>query len=608
MNNKNELCTDPFSDLMDEFNKAVDQELSENKIDNAEKFNNNLPEEQEKEIGFVCLGYNDSQNYVWSNFKNCLFVLSPKDLSKNYLINCFGSRFLNNNYTEVIGNGRFAKVDVNYEKLANDIINGCQKAGIYSPDKQKGKGVWLNQNGHLVINSDEVFSTDPKFNNSRIQKDATYIYKGSLGITAKSPEATLEDRKQLLQLLDTFKFANKPTETNLMLGFIGQGFTTGAWEWIAHAYTFGEAGSGKSTILKMLRDLWGSNGFYTDGGSSEAGIRQKIGNNTLVVQIDETEPDRKKVDGHLGMFRGASSGTTVLKGTTDQSGTEFTLKFAGLLAGVIPVELRQADKGRFLQFKLLPLNDEDKKKISKDMKLLMNNAEKLTELGKKIQMYIINRFHEIDKVRKEVRDLIILNNSARLADTYSTVIALSYMLQKGFHIKNDNNEEITIEDFLSLFDIDEKSKELSEAKDHDEMFELLMTREISNGDNKDKMSIINYIYNAHYSYKNSKSHEFKEYNSILGKYGIRVLDSINLELLIDPTRQGLKELLAKSRFESGNIKEVLLRLSGVEIIYEPKMVGGVQKRNCVKVALNQDKFNYKKYEELRDEQPMFQTK
>lgn len=561
-------------------------------------------EEQEmKKMGFICLGYNDSSNYVWSNFKNCLFVLSPKDLTKNYLINCFGSEFIDMNYSEVKGMGKYSKVEINYEKLANDIINGCQQAGIYSSDKQKGRGVWINSKGNLVINSDTVFSNDKDFDNSRIQKDATYIYKGSLGIKKDSKEATLEDRKLLIDSISTFKFANKPTETNLMIGFIGQGFTTGAWDWIAHSYVFGEAGSGKSTMLKYLRDLWGQNGFYTDGGSSEAGIRQKIGNNTLVVQIDETEPDRKKVDAHLGMFRGASSGTTVLKGTTDQSGTEFTLKFAGLLAGVIPVELRQADMGRFLQFKLLPLTDEDKKNISKEMKLLINDSERLNELGKKIQMYLINRFNDINRIRKEVRDLIILGNSARLADTYSTVIALSYVLQKELHIKNDNNEEISVEDFLSTFDIDEKSKELSASKDHDEMFELLMTKEIANGDNKDKMSIINYVYNAFYNYKNGKSNEFKEYNGILGKYGIRVLDSISLQIIIDPTRQGLKELLSKSRFESGNIREVLLRLSGVEVINEPKMIGGVQKRNCIKLNINQDKFNYKKYEELRDQIP-----
>lgn len=541
--------------------------------------------------GFICLGYNESTNYVWSNFKNCLFALTPKDFTKIVLINCFGSEFIETNYSEVKGNGKFSRVEVNYEKLSNDIINGCQKAGIYTSDKQKGKGVWLSKDGKVIINSEEIFSTDSSFNGSRIQKDATYIYKGTLGINKDSPEATTEELDLLFNLLNSYNFANKPEEVLLALGFLGQGFTTGLWSWLAHGYIFGEAGSGKSTLLKAMSKIWGENSIYKDGGTTEAYIRQKVGINTCVVAIDETEPERGRVEGHLSLFRGASDGSSIGRGTQSQTAVEYTLKFSGLLAGVIPVELRQADKGRIIPFKLLPLTDEDKKNIPNEIKLLLKDEDRLNELGKKVQMYLINNYAYISAVRNEIRNLIILSDiSDRVSDTYSTIIALSYVLRK---------ETCSFEDYLKIFNLQDKNEQLKGSKDHDEMFEEIMTYEIADKDNKDKMSIINYIYNAFYCFKHNNIVEFKQFNADLGKYGIRVLDSDKLEILIDSSRSSLKDILNKTRFNNGNIKEVLSRLSGVEIIAEPKMIGGVQKRNTIKITLNQDKYNYSKYEELR---------
>jgi hypothetical protein len=86
----------------------------------------------------------------------------------------------------------------------------------------------------------------------------------------------------------------------------------------------------------------------------------------------------------------------------------------------------------------------------------------------------------------------------------------------------------------------------------------------------------------------------------LGKYGIRVLDSDKLEILFDSTRPQLKEVLLKTRFSGGNIREVLSRLDGVEVLNEPKAIGGVQKRNCLKITLSEDKYSFDKYAKLRN--------
>jgi hypothetical protein len=61
---------------------------------------------------------------------------------------------------------------------------------------------------------------------------------------------------------------------------------------------------------------------------------------------------------------------------------------------------------------------------------------------------------------------------------------------------------------------------------------------------------------------------------------------------------GLRSLLRGSRFESGDILQVLKRVKNAKIISDAKSIGGVQKRNCVSIMLDSEKYNFNKYCEI----------
>lgn len=549
---------------------------------------------QEKK-GFICLGYDGEANFIWSEFRQSLFKLTTKELNPNYLNNVLGPVFVKYEYEEEQEqkNGE-TKIVINYGRLKSDIIIGCQAKGVYDGTNQFGAGVWLNKDGHLVVNSRDIFSTDITFDKSRIQKDAIYVYKKDLGISEFHKMISPADLNLLRAMFDSFNW-KKEDSKKLYKGFIATGLISGALMWRAHMYLFGEAGSGKSTLQIASSAIWGPNAILAEGDSSEAGIRQKVGRNSGVVQLDESEPDGDKLMRILGMFRSASSGGTVLRGTSDQIGTDYILRFQGILSGIIQLEMRQADVSRFINVELAPLTPEMRKGVNPEVKLLLNDKERLRELGAQLQMYFINNFHKLDLIQKEIRKLFILgDNTDRYADTYSHVIAAAFMID--FHDKDYTNDDI--KKYFDTFDFSEQLEQ-QKHKDHEELLEKILNKDILDENSKHKTQIINHIYRAYHYYLNDKKKEFISTNSALGIYGIRTLDNKdNLEILIDPSRDQLKDLLKGTRFSGGNLSGVLSRLDSAVTVKEAKMIGGSQRRNTLKITLNADKYNFAKYQSL----------
>lgn len=559
--------------------------------------------------GFVCLGYSEKLNYIWSNFKQTLFILSEKDFSKRSLENMLGYEWIYENYPLMAaikdkdGNptGKIQRVGTDYKKLEVEIMNGCQKAGYYLIEKQKGSGIWLNSNGNPVVNSKEVWSTDASFDGSRIQKDSVYIYRKDLDITKESVEITKEEINKVVSCVKSFKW-KRTTDYLLKMGFISHGLIAGALDWRVHLYVHGEAGSGKSTDQEFTAELLGKNTILVDGGSSEAGIRQKVQLDAMVVQVDESEADGAKIANIISMFRSASSGAKVLRGTSDQQGTDFELKFCGFLSGIVPITMNQADSSRFLKLDMLKIDEEHKKTVPADIKLLIKDKKQLNDLGKKLQVYMIWHYNDLMEIFKEVKALLLKGNSDRYANTYGTILACSYLLTDGYVAKgskiNIAEHKEKIASFISQFDFSQE-QERSKDKDHEQMLESLLIKEIANEDNKNKDSVLNYIYHAFYQYSVKKnSNEFKAINQTLGKFGIRVLDEDDLAILIDPSRDTTRGLLKGSRFERGDLSSVLTRIENTTIIKEAKAIGGVQKRNCIKIILNQEKYNFSKFRQL----------
>lgn len=546
-------------------------------------------EERELKEGFIPLGYNGQVNYVWTKYKNTIVEFTSKDLNKNFLLSNFGFTFA---FAE------FGYIDekhnkkINTDKFIEKITNDCVKAGIYNFDKQKGAGVYKDpkDKNHLIINTKDIWGTNPEFENKRIVDKVIYEQCLDLEIQKNTKQATKEDINEAMETIESFNFVHKK-QSKLLFGWIGSCFLVGDLNWRTHTNITAPRGSGKSLIQELIKNMLGNFAILGDGESTEAGIRQHIKNNHLAILLDEAEADGQRLAKILTMLRGASSGSKIMKGTTDGKGTKFELKIQGLITGVVPPALSETDSSRFLRLEM-------KAKEKTEMKALLKDADRQKEIGRGIAMCLINNYKLFKDVCKMTRSFVLdIATESRYADTYTVPIATSFFLLHLYddlkNVKTLFNKEASAQEKLNIKKIESKIKKFIEnlelnddldSKDNKEeeyFFNELLKTEIN--DSVGKYSIIELLRGL-YKGKN-KEEENRNVENLLGRYGIK-FNKEELKLFIDTKSLNLKHLLKNERYKNADLMFILKRIEGSEIIKDRTVIGGVRCGRSSVIKLN----------------------
>jgi hypothetical protein len=109
-----------------------------------------------------------------------------------------------------------------------------------------------------------------------------------------------------------------------------------------------------------------------DGQSTEAGIRQLLGPDSLPVILDEFESDndRRRMERVIKLARSASSAeSTVARGTPEGKALQFTIRTTFLFGAINPVIVTAADASRIVQLELMS-HDNDRE-VAKKIELKM---------------------------------------------------------------------------------------------------------------------------------------------------------------------------------------------------------------------------------------------
>jgi hypothetical protein len=133
------------------------------------------------------------------------------------------------------------------------------------------------------------------------------------------------------------------------LGGIVSGYLSGLPIWKTHIWITAEPGAGKSSladaVLRPVSDP--CDGHLAVGNITEAGIRQAIGNNSNIFIHDEAETSQN-IDKEIELIRASSSGGTIVKGTQDQKGIEYTCSSLFYLLSISSSTTKLADEDRFV--------------------------------------------------------------------------------------------------------------------------------------------------------------------------------------------------------------------------------------------------------------------
>lgn len=541
------------------------------------------------ETGYIPLGYLKDQNIVFSKYRSSLFVLKATDFNKSAILNNFGLDFLET-YSFLDEKGKKA---YNTLKLQDDMVRSCIERGMFDQGNVKEGGIFVDPNNKdfLIFNGSDIWSTNPSFNNSRVQKRVVYTVD-KMFLDKDTECASLDDISRVNGLLNSWNFSNGDVDRKLVLGWMLCAFLCGSLDWRTHAYATGEAGSGKSTLLKVMSNMLSDFGEWFDGAlTSEPGIRQAIGCSYRSVLIDESEPSGKSnVDQLLAMLRASSSGSKVNKGTADQKGIVFKLNYAGFLASIVPPKFEQADESRFLKFQI---KERDKNKTSLDI----SDVDFHREVGKKMLMIIFKNFVKFQMIKKIVwSTLSKKGKDDRFCDTYSSVITASCMITKlwdgqkvvGFTTKD-------IEDYVSIFECVTKEEKKVIVKDEEDLLNSLLGSFISSEYIRRESILTHILANVgDYQYSENEKVKVSEVKSLLGQYGIKAMkEADDTYVYFDCSDTNLRKVLRGTKFEKGDFKTVLSRVK-TSVEFKGEISIGNKRRNrsnLIKIKLDSSIYN-----------------
>lgn len=242
---------------------------------------------------------------------------------------------------------------VDWYGAASWCMRESERRGIYSHDRERGRGAWYDK-GHAVLHLGDRLLVDGE--QVRIaDHDSKFIYtkQAPLEHGANAVPATDSVGEQILDAISDLKWS-KPVHGVMMAGWCFLAPICGALPWRPHIWLTAQRGAGKTwTQDHIIYPLLGPAAMMVQGGTSEAGIRQRLKQDARPIVFDEAESEDQKSQSRMQsvieLARQASSDSTaeIVKGTVSGSGMSFRMRSMFMLGSVNVALSQAADESRF---------------------------------------------------------------------------------------------------------------------------------------------------------------------------------------------------------------------------------------------------------------------
>ncbi len=403
------------------------------------------------------------------------------------------------------------KGNIKWDEARSELIDSCKKKGPFEPGKVRGRGVWRD-GGKTVIHWGHQLEVDGKRCDIQdFKSQFFYEPNGAIEIPEKL-ELTPEESTETERLLSDLSLVN-PNDYKLLMGWMFIAPLAGALEWRPHILINGLAGRGKSTILdRIIQPTFQFLHPLSSPGSTEAGIRQKIGTNAPILLVDEFDTNGgpqsiTKMQAVLSLIRIASSGGQLTRGTPSGKALTFTARFVSILAGVNPPPLVEADQTRICEIEIArdhKRTDWHKYRVELD--------KHFPAIGSKIFWTGVSRLVNLLDSASVFQKVIGDEFGERTGQQYGIMLA-------GYHHFSHSeviSEEKARELMLEVLTLRKERNEISSGDDSEECLHhlLFLPVEHGNGAGREKTTLSLLL--------NSKETN-DVVNACLANYGLRVL-------------------------------------------------------------------------------------
>lgn len=241
------------------------------------------------------------------------------------------------------------------EMAANYLIQACYRKGVFSDDRRRGRGVWIDgpRGGEtrIVIHAGDCLYIDGG-RRSLINADTVGVYEQqeALQVSIDDP-LSVGECSSVLAFTTSLNWES-PTYGYLLAGWLVVSIVSGALEWRPHTFLTGPKGCGKSWILDACVRMLGGFCLSATGSTTAAGLRQSLASDALPVLFDEAEGDSGRAADNianvLSLMRHSSANldAKVIKGGADGNASSTIIRSCFLLSAIRDPLDQAADKSR----------------------------------------------------------------------------------------------------------------------------------------------------------------------------------------------------------------------------------------------------------------------
>lgn len=562
-------CTPPLPHAdVDKTVKSVATREAQRAADNA----GSVEAGQVDAVPFQVLGYNQGVYYYLPRGSRQVVELRAKHHTKLDLLTLAPHAYWERGFPGPSG--------PKWDLAANALIRKCEGVGVYDSTRLRGRGAWWDVD-HAVLHLGDTLITNGLATPIMDAPPGAYIYEAAAPMPVKlGTPLSAQDAHKIVQICELATW-ERPISAKLLAGCIAVAPICGALDWRPHTWLTGGAGTGKTWMMnKVVRRLLSHIALVGQSTTSEAGLRQTLGNDARPIVFDEiegvNEEAQRRIQNILTLARQASSegGGAIIKGSPLGIAKSYRIRSAFIFAS-IGVGLQQhADATRVTVLSLEQVDVKDPENVARFRRLEQLVADTLTDDF--VQSFNARIIHMVPVIRANARTFAAAGaqaiGSQRLGDQIGALLAGAYALHNDGLIDTAAAAEwIGAQDWAEQQNINEGGDELACLNKIAES-----TVRIQSTRGPAERSIGELIASA--AEKREDFFSPADAHDALLRVGIRVdRTGDNDQFLVANEHSGIARLLAGTPWSHG-WKRILRRVKGAQPSPEAVRFAGVRSR------------------------------
>ncbi len=313
------------------------------------------------------------------------------------------------------------------EKVRESLMEACGRKGPWNAiERARGRGAWRLADGRLAVHcGNRLYVGGEEIGLGELGGDVYMTRPPIPKPWAKSLIGAEGPAKTLLPLLRTWNWARPELDPVLLIGWIAAAMIGGALFWRPAIFMTGDKATGKSTLQRILKLLFGG-ALIASENTTEAGISQLLKHDSLPVAVDEIEgkANNARSKSIIELARVASSGGLRLRGGDNHTGTQFNARSAFAFSSINTPPLEPQDLSRMAMLRLYRLPPGA-------VPPELEEAE-LARLGRLVLRRMMDNWHWLPATLAEYkRALSAHGHAGRGQDTFGTLLACADLLIDG---------------------------------------------------------------------------------------------------------------------------------------------------------------------------------